>query len=105
MSGKDRQGSCCGCLLFKFWNLWIRLLGGELTSKNEAQIRYYSRSMHLCNRKIARTKTIVVVNLISHKQLCRNSLHSRSKVVFKAACLLQRCLNLLYVRKRLSYRD
>ena len=35
MSGKGRQGSCCGCLLFKFWNLWIRLLGGELTSKNE----------------------------------------------------------------------
>ena len=25
---------------------------------------------------IARTKTTVVVNLISHKQLCRNSLHS-----------------------------
>ena len=41
--------------------------------------------MHLCNREGARTKTTVVVNLISHKQLCRNSLHSRNKVVFKAA--------------------
>ena len=49
--------------------------------------------MHLCNRKTARTKTIVVV---SHKQLCMNSLHGRNKVGFKAACLLQRCLNLLY---------
>ena len=43
--------------------------------------------MHLCNRKTARTKPIVVVNLISHKQLCRNNLHSRNKVVFKADCL------------------
>ena len=43
--------------------------------------------MHLCNRKIARTKTVVVVNLISQEQLCRNSLHCRNKVVFKAACL------------------
>ena len=50
----------------------------------------------LCNRKTARTKTTVVVYLISHKQLCRNSLHSMNKVFFKAACLLQRCLNLLY---------
>ena len=39
---------------------------------------------------------MVVVHLISYKQLCRNSLHSTDKVVFKAACLLQKCLNLLY---------
>ena len=57
---------------------------------------FYSRFMHLCNRKVARTKTIVVVNLISHKQLCRNSLHSRNKVVFNGAGLLQSCLNSLY---------
>ena len=50
--------------------------------------------MYLCNRKSARTKTTVAVNLISLWQQCRNSLH---KVVVKAACLLQRCLNLLYV--------
>ena len=36
-----------------------------------------------------RTKAIVVVSLVSHKQLCRNSLHSRNKVVFKVANPLQ----------------
>ena len=51
----------------------------------------YSRFMHLCNRKSARTKTIVVVHLISHKQ----QFTQQDKVVFKAASLLQRCLNLL----------
>ena len=34
-----------------------------------------------CTYATARIKTIVVDNLISHKQLCRNSLHSRDKVV------------------------
>ena len=55
-----------------------------------------------CTFAIARTKTIVVVNLISHKQPYRNSLHSRNKLVFKAVCLLQRCLNLLYTCQRLE---
>ena len=63
----------------------------------EQHSQYYSRFMHLCNRKLtARTKTIVVVNLISHEQLCRNSLHSRNKVVFKAACLLYTIIKLIY---------
>ena len=46
--------------------------------------------MHLCNRKSARTKTIFVVHLISHKQ----QFTQQDKVVFKVASLLQRCLNL-----------
>ena len=74
-----------------FWVGWLLIL-------NYAKawwVAGYSNFRHLCNRKTARTKTIVVANLISHKQLCRNSLHSSNKVVFKATCLLQRCLNLL----------
>ena len=36
----------------------------------------------------AKTKTTVVVNLINHKQLFRNSLHNSNKEVYKAASLL-----------------
>ena len=37
--------------------------------------------MHLCNRKSARTKTIVVVKLIIHKQL-QEQFTQQDKVVF-----------------------
>ena len=57
---------------------------------------WYSRFKHLCNRKAARTKTTGAVNLISHGQLCINSLYSSTRVVFKVVWLLQGCLNLLY---------
>ena len=42
-----------------------------------------------------RTKTMGVVNSISHRQLYRNSLCS-TRMVFKVVWLLQGCLNLLY---------
>ena len=40
---------------------------------------------------------MVVVNLISHTQLCRKLFTQQEQGGFKAACLLQRCLNLLYI--------
>ena len=55
-----------------------------------------------CTFAIDRTKITVVVNLISHMQLFRNSLHSRHKVVFKAACLLQRPKFAVHVPDTLS---
>ena len=45
--------------------------------------RTYSIFRHLCNRKAARTKTTDIVNLISQRQLHRNSLYSSTRVVFK----------------------
>ena len=47
-----------------------------------------------CTYATSRIKTIVVVNLISHKQLCRNSLHSRDKVVCCKGALI--CCRVLF---------
>ena len=53
--------------------------------------------MHLHNRKTARTTTIVVVNLLSHKQLCGNSLHSRNMIVFKVVLPVAKVLEFAVV--------
>ena len=67
----------------------------NVNTMNTHALLQYAPTADSCTfaiEKVLGLKTIVVVHLISHKQ----QFTQQDKVVFKAASLLQRCLNLRY---------